>query len=62
MGHVFRLLSTFDAKKIISDYKENSVEIVSFLMANNIAPFQEQIREYSQGDIEITISDEIIYL
>ena len=62
IGHVFRLLSTFDAKKIISDYKENSVEIAGFLMANNIAPFQEHIREYSQGDIEIIISEEIFYL
>jgi uncharacterized YigZ family protein len=62
MGHVFRLLTTFNGKKILSDYKENSVEIVSFLIANEIALFQDQMREYSQGDIEIKISDEIIYL
>ena len=62
MGHVFRLLTTFNGKKILSDYKENSVEIVSFLIANVIAPFQDQIREYSQVDIEIKISDEIFYL
>ena len=62
MGHVFRLLTTFNGKKILSDYKENSVEIMSFLMATEIASFQDQIREYSQGDIEIKISDETIYL
>jgi hypothetical protein len=38
------------------------VEIVCFLMANDITAFQEQIREFSQGDIEIKISDEIVFL
>jgi hypothetical protein len=38
------------------------VEIAGFLMANNITAFNDQIREYSQGDIEIKITDEIIYL
>jgi uncharacterized YigZ family protein len=62
MGHVFRLLSTFNGKKITSDYKESTVDIASFLMSNDITPFLEQIREHSQGDIEIKISAEIIYL
>src|SRR5664280_2365216 len=62
MGHVFRLLSTFDAKKIISAYQENTVEITSLLIANEISAFQDQIQEYSQGDIEIKVSDKIIYL
>ena len=61
MGHVFRLLSTFNGKKIKSDYKEASVEITCFLNSNDITPFLEQIREHSQGDIEIKISGEINY-
>ena len=62
MGHVFRLISVFNSKKIISDYKENIVEITCFLIANDVSAFQEQIREYSQGDKEIKITSEIIYL
>jgi uncharacterized YigZ family protein len=62
MGHVFRLLSTFNGKKIVSAYQENTVEITSLLIANEISAFQDQIQEYSQGDIEIKISDKIIYL
>jgi uncharacterized YigZ family protein len=62
MGHVFRLLSTFNAKKITSDYKENLVDITCLLIANDIPAFQDQIQEFSQGDIEIKISDKIIYL
>src|ERR1035437_273672 len=62
MGHVFRLLSAFNGKKIVSDYKENSVEIASFLMANDVTAFHEQIREFSQNDIEIKLSDEIVFL
>jgi uncharacterized YigZ family protein len=62
MGHVFRLLTTFSGKKITSDYKEDSVEIGSFLNSNDIASFMDQIKEHSQGDIEIKISGEIIYL
>jgi uncharacterized YigZ family protein len=62
MGHVFRLLSTFNGKKITSDYKESSVEIACLLNSNDITSFMEQIKEYSQGDIEIKISGEIIYL
>jgi uncharacterized YigZ family protein len=62
MGHVFRLLSTFNGKKIMSAYQENTVEITSLLIANEISAFQDQIQEYSQGDIEIKISDKIIYL
>lgn len=62
MGHVFRLLSTFYSKKITSDYKESIVDISSLLMSNDITPFLKQIREHSQGDIEIKISAEIIYL
>lgn len=62
MGHVFRLLSNFNGKKITSDYKESTVEIASFLMSNDIAAFLDQIREHSQGDIEIKITGEIVYL
>ncbi len=62
MGHVFRLLSTFNAKNILSDYRENIVEITCLLIANDVSAFQEQIREYSQGDIEIKITDKIVYL
>ena len=62
MGHVFRLLSTFNSKKIVSDYQENIVEITCLLIANEIPAFQEQLREHSQRDIEIKISDKIIYL
>jgi uncharacterized YigZ family protein len=62
MGHVFRLLSTFNAKKVTSDYKENLVDITCLLIANDIPAFQDQIQEFSQGDIEIKISDKIIYL
>jgi uncharacterized YigZ family protein len=62
MGHVFRLLSTFNGKKIVSAYQENTVEITSLLIANEITAFQDQIQEYSQGDIEIKISDKIIYI
>lgn len=62
MGHVFRLLSTFNAKKVTSDYKENLVDITCLLIANDIPVFQNQIQEFSQGDIEIKISDKIIYL
>jgi uncharacterized YigZ family protein len=62
MGHVFRLLSTFNGKKIVSAYQENTVEITSLLIANEISAFQDQIQEYSQGDVEIKISDKIIYL
>ena len=62
MGHVFRLLSTFNGKKIVSAYQENTVEITSLLIANEISAFQDQIQEYSQGDIEIKVSDKIIYL
>ena len=56
------MLSTFNAKNILSDYKENIVEITCLLIASDVSVFQEQIREYSQGDIEIKIADEIIYL
>ena len=62
MGHVFRLLSTFNAKKVTSDYKENLVDITCLLIANDIPAFQDQIQEFSQGDIEIKITDKIIYL
>ena len=62
MGHVFRLLSAFNSKKIVSDYKENIVEITCLLIASDVLTFQDQIREFSQGDIEIKISDKIIYL
>lgn len=62
MGHVFRLLPTFNSKKITSDYKETTVEIECFLNSNDIASFLEQIHEHSQGDIDIKISGEIIYL
>jgi uncharacterized YigZ family protein len=62
MGHVFRILSTLNAKKITSDYKEDSVEINCLLLTDDIATFKEQLAEYSQGNIEINISDEIIYL
>jgi uncharacterized YigZ family protein len=62
MGHVFRLLSAFNAKNILSDYKENIAEITCLLIAKDISSFQKQIREYSQGDIEIKIAGEIIYL
>jgi uncharacterized YigZ family protein len=62
MGHVFRLISTFNGKKITSDYKESTVDISSYLMSNDIAAFLEQIREHSQGDIEIKIAGEILYL
>src|ERR1035437_368759 len=62
MGHVFRLLSTFNAKNILSDYKENIVDINCLLMANDVSAFQEQIREYSQGDFEIKLSNEIVFL
>lgn len=61
MGHVFRLLTTFNGKKITSDYKEDSVEIACFLNSNDITSFMEQIKEHSQGDIEIKISGKIIY-
>jgi uncharacterized YigZ family protein len=62
MGHAFRLLSTFNGKKIISAYQENSVEIKSFLLANDIAAFIDQLKEFAKGDIVTRISDEIIYL
>jgi len=62
MGHVFRLISTYNGKKIVSDYLENIVKITCLLITNDIPAFQEQIREYSQGDIEVKISAEIIYL
>ena len=62
IGHVFRLLSTFNAKKVTSDYKENLVDITCFLIANDIPAFQDQIQEFSQDDIEIKITDKIIYL
>ena len=62
MGHVFRLLSSFNSKKIVSDYQENIVKITCLLIENEIPAFQEQLREHSQGDIEIKISAEIIYL
>jgi putative IMPACT (imprinted ancient) family translation regulator len=62
MGHVFRLLSTFNGKKITSDYKDASTEIACFLNSNDITSLMEKIKEHSQGDIEIKISGEIIYL
>ena len=62
MGHVFRLLSNFNGKKIISAYQENTVEIKSVLLANAITSFNDQLKEFSKGDIETKISDGIIYL
>ena len=62
MGHVFRLLSNFNGKKIVSAYQENTVEITSFLLANDIPAFNDQLREHSQDDIEIKITADIIYL
>jgi uncharacterized YigZ family protein len=62
MGHVFRLLSIFNGKKITSDYREVIADIACFLNSNDIPSFMEQIKEHSQGDIEIKKSGEIVYL
>jgi uncharacterized YigZ family protein len=61
MGHVFRILSGLNAKKITSDYKENSVDINCLMLTDDISKFKEQLAEYSQGDIEIDVSPDIIY-
>jgi uncharacterized YigZ family protein len=61
MGHVFRILSSLNSKKITSDYKETSVEINCLLLTDDIPAIKEQLAEYSQGDIEIKVSPEIIY-
>lgn len=62
MGHAYRLLSTFNGKNIETAYQDNIVKISSFLSANDIAVFNERIREISQSANKIEISDEIIYL
>lgn len=62
MGHVFRILSVLNSRKITSDYKENSIEINCFLLNKDLAAFKEQMNEYSQGDIEIIQSKDIVYI
>jgi putative IMPACT (imprinted ancient) family translation regulator len=62
MGHIFRILSSLNTKNIISDYKENSVEIRCFLHINDLTILKKSVESHSRGDINITSSLEIVYL
>jgi putative IMPACT (imprinted ancient) family translation regulator len=62
MGHVFRILTTVEGRQITSDYKEVSVEIKGFVLCDKINLLIKLTGEFSQGDINIDSSLEIVYL
>jgi len=62
MGHVFRILSGLNSKSIVSDYKEDFVEIRCFLHTNDLVSLNKSVDAHSRGDIKISSSTEIVYL
>ena len=62
MGHIFRILSGLNSKNIVSDYKENYIEIRCSLDVNDLTSLNKSVEAHFRGDINIISSKEIVYL